>query len=90
MKKILVLILNLGFLTGCNPPPASAGLAKYPVKAVGFEDCTFGKMTAPYEENLIVVRCPNSTTTTNYEVPSGNSRRTVKVVVIDGIEYTSK
>lgn len=90
MKKILVLILSLGILTGCNPSPASADLANYPVKAVGFEDCTFGRMTAPYEVSITVVRCPNSTTTTNYNVPSGKSSRPVKVVVIDDIEYVPK
>ena len=90
MKKILVLILSLGILTGCEPSPASARLAKYPVKAVGFEDCTFGKMKAPYEESITVVRCPNSTTTTNYNVPSGKSTCPVKVVVIDNIEYLPK
>jgi hypothetical protein len=60
---------------------------KFPTKPEGFRDCTVARMvdTSGYQE-IIVMRCPKSTTTTSYSVTHGKSTDHFNNVVTDGVE----
>jgi hypothetical protein len=45
-------------------------------------DCTFVRLTASWNASIVVVRCPNSVTTTTVL----NKARTT-TIVIDGVKY---
>ena len=49
-------------------------------------DCKVYRINGPDAPNVLVVRCPNSSTTTRYQ--EGKATRTT--VVIDGVEYVQK
>jgi hypothetical protein len=80
MKKI---ILVLAFLAaGCVP---NRELGPEPDIPEGLKDCRIYRY-----ESALVLRCPNSTTSTKKVVSSGKSSVTHRSIVIDGVEYVEK
>lgn len=72
MKKIIFLILATISLTGCDTPADverrendwSQALRQTP----GLEDCQYHEVSAAgHSMSLLVIRCPHSDTTTNYQ-----------------------
>lgn len=95
MKKILI-TLALGFLlVGCEPNRANTTTAATESQATvalnltkGLEDCKLYWFT-PVENSrsISIVRCPNSTVSTNQEVTEGKVTHIQTTVTIDGVEY---
>lgn len=89
MKKLLIVMLLL--LTGCDRYEPSVSGTKIPALAdSGLNDCTRFEVipkTTYADRPEIVYRCPNSTTTTITEIPSGKTSYKQSIVLIDGKEY---
>lgn len=81
MLKILIPALAVNLLAGCSP---SIEVAEYPMPTE-LADCTQHRLSDGFNK-IIVVRCPNSTTSTTHRV--GKTSRTN--IVIDGVEYVPK
>ena len=82
MKKFL-LLASLVLLSACTPTTNS--IDGDFVKPSQLQDCQFYRMRDTSGVSYVVVRCPNSSTSTT---TSGKNKRTV--VVIDGKEYEEK
>jgi len=78
MKYLFIAVLVV--LAGCDQRPldqreySKSTLSKIPELA----DCLYIKI-----DNVRIFRCPNSSTTTAYTVPSGKSRKTVTTTVTE-------
>ena len=83
MKLILILGLALA-LMACEPE--TKDIKQNYIVPEELSDCTFTLMKNTDGESMRVVRCPNSTISTSYNV--GKTRQTT--VVIDGVEYIKK
>ena len=96
IKKFLI-PLAVGFLlVGCEPPRANTTTAATESQATvglnltkGLEDCKLYWFT-PVEDrrSITIVRCPNSTVSTNQEVTEGKITHVQTTITIDGVEYT--
>lgn len=81
MKKLLVGLIGLFVLTGCEPSTKEvSGQYRLPNE---LGDCKVYQLRAEHGGRLTVLRCPNTTTATT-EV---QGKTTVETVVIDGVEY---
>ena len=81
--KIGFVVVAVAVLAGCGP---SSVITNYPMPPE-LSDCSQYRLRAgDLGTTIVVVRCPNSTTSTTH--PVGKSRSTT--VVIDGVEYTPK
>ena len=97
MKKILLISILTLFLVGCEPPKANTTTAATESKATialnltkGLEDCKLYSFTpVEFERSITIVRCPNSTVSTNQEVIEDKVARVQTTITIDGIEYTA-
>ena len=96
MKKILTTLV-LGFLlVGCEPPSVNTTTAATESQATvalnltkGLEDCKlYWFTTGENSHSISIVRCPNSTVSTNQEVAEGKVTHVQTTVTIDGVEYT--
>lgn len=71
-------------ISGCTKPveqwesTASVDLTKI----IGLEDCMYQKVFTG-SINLHVIRCPNSTVSTNYQ----SGKAPMNIITIDGVEY---
>ena len=76
MNKIIIgCILSLVVLTGCEP---SSNKVEYPVLHEDLKDCKFYTISRNGLGKVLVVRCPNSSTTTSYM--DGKVSRNITVV----------
>lgn len=96
MKKILITLV-LGFLlVGCEPPSVNTTTAATESQATvalnltkGLEDCKLYWFTTGENSHPIsIVRCPNSTVSTNQEVAEGKVTHVQTTTTIDGVEDT--
>ena len=96
MKKILTTLV-LGFLlVGCEPPRDNTTIAAEESKSTvalnltkGLEDCKLYWFTpVEHERSITIVRCPNSTVSTNQEVAEGKVTHVQTTTTIDGVEDT--
>ena len=96
MKKILTTLV-LGFLlVGCEPPSVNTTTAATESQATvalnltkGLEDCKLYWFTpVEHERSITIVRCPNSTVSTNQEVAEGKVTHVQTTTTIDGVEDT--
>jgi ABC-type glycerol-3-phosphate transport system substrate-binding protein len=88
MKKlVLVLAVALG-LTACGGNSTSE--VHYQAWPVELKDCKAFYVKSETYQNLTIVRCPGSTTTTQYTVSSGKTSHTYSNIVVDGVEYVKK
>ena len=96
MKKILTTLV-LGFLlVGCEPPRDNTTIAAEESQATvalnltkGLEDCKLYWFTTGENSHPIsIVRCPNSTVSTNQEVAEGKVTHVQTTTTIDGVEDT--
>lgn len=83
-------ILLIVFITGCTQPSFSE--KKYLVLPDELSDCRFYNVDpGGLQNNITIVRCPNSSTTTQYTQSCGkNCTVTKNNFVIDGEEYIKK
>lgn len=82
MKKLIV-ILGVLMLAGCYD---RARIVNFPAMPPELADCKVYAINNTNGEHITVMRCPNSTTSTNYS--SGKTTRST--VVIDGETYEKK
>ena len=88
MNKFIGLIILTTILSGCDSSNERAVSYQNDIQfRDGLKDCQIFVVHDNVYENLVVVRCPKSSTSTNYSVPSGKSRRSVQTVVVDGVSY---
>lgn len=79
MKTILLVVLASAVLAGCDHRPldqreySKTTMSNIPELA----DCVYIKI-----DDVRIIRCPNSDTTTSYQVQSGKTRKTVTTTVI--------
>lgn len=80
MKYIALLAAVLA-LTACDRRPLDQReyTKQTMVNIPELADCTYIKI-----DDVRIFRCPNSSTTTSYDVPRGKSRKTVSTTVITG------
>jgi hypothetical protein len=85
MKKVLIILAGLFILglTGCDNKYSTMN---FPIIPDELKDCKFYNVQNEKGQSVNVVRCPNSATSTTYQV--GKTRSTT--VVIDGVEYIQK
>lgn len=82
MKK-LILILSLLVVSACTPVTSSSdGDFQKPTE---LQDCKFFNMRNSSGNVYVVVRCPNSATTT-----TSNGKHKKRVIVVDGVEFQEK
>lgn len=86
MKKILAIVLAVVALSGCEP---SAKEVVMEVMPKALEDCNVYEIKDRYNVTIRVMRCPNSTTSTNYTT-GGKSKKHHTNIVIDGETYEKK
>lgn len=86
MKYFIVLLALI--LCGCDPS-GSEITHTYSVMPEGLKDCKIYTISNGGRE-VTVVRCPNSSTSTQYTVRRGKTNASVYTVVIDGVEYERK
>lgn len=74
-------------LTGCVETHTEEVQGRYSMPDE-LRDCQMFDMESKSSQDIIVVRCPNSTTSTSYSYQSGKSRHERRSVVIDGVTFT--
>lgn len=83
MLKLATLLASVAFLAGCQP---HAEKLDFPVIPDGLKDCQFFKLgQGGLGRDIMVVRCPNSSTSTTYQQSNGKTTSSKTVVNIDGI-----
>lgn len=86
MKKLFAAIAVFIALAGCTP---SANEIFVEVMPKALEDCKLYEIKSSGGSSIKVMRCPNSTTSTNYD--TGGKHRTLHAnIVIDGVTYEKK
>ena len=95
MKKILTTLV-LGFLlVGCEPAKVNTTTAATESQATvalnltkGLEDCKlYWFKPSENSRSISIVRCPNSTVSTNQKVTEGKITHVQTTITIDGVEY---
>lgn len=93
MKKILI-VLPLLLLTACDEPIPQDQWKQGEVnmeRVAGFEDCIYTVFkTNTGGAPIRAIRCPNSSTSVNYDVPHGKTRTRMSVNTIDATERDVK
>ncbi|AND75324.1 hypothetical protein FDH01_gp298 [Acinetobacter phage vB_AbaM_ME3] len=93
MNKLFIITVTALLLTACNKPNTTTPGQEYVAgKALamtkGLEDCKLYKFQADtMDHELNIIRCPNSTVSTNQSVTEGKTTRLQTVVTIDGVDY---
>lgn len=85
-RKIFFFFIVL-FLSACSN---SASEVHYQAMPDGLKDCVVYYISDERAQNITVMRCPNSTTSTNYTVQSGKTTTHKTTIVVDGVEYIKK
>lgn len=89
MKSILILFTIALLVTGCDSdysPKNQTGKYDLPSELI---DCTVHEIDGQNVNEVTVIRCPHSDTTTTWSESCGkNCTRTKTTVILDGIEYT--
>jgi hypothetical protein len=82
MKKILLLSILVA-LAGCDNRPIDQ--REYSIRSLTgipeLSDCSYIKI-----DDIRIIRCPNSSTTTNYDVQSGKTKKRNSVTVVDEVQ----
>jgi hypothetical protein len=87
MKYILVSLLALTVI-GCGDGMPHTQTVSHAYELPNeLKDCTVSYMTSPTHYNLTVIRCPNSSVTTEWTEHQGKSTVQRTSITIDGIEY---
>lgn len=73
-------------LTGCVETHTEEVQGRYSMPDE-LRDCQMFDMESKSSQDIIVVRCPNSTTSTSYSYQSGKSHYERRSVVIDGVKF---
>lgn len=81
MKKVLALLAVTMVLSGCGPYPSEERTGIYELPD-GLRDCHIYRVSSSErgQRTLYVVRCPNSTTHTNYGGSKNDPSTTVSYV----------
>lgn len=96
MKKFLIPLI-LGFLmVGCELSKVNTTTAATESQATvalnltkGLEDCKlYWFKPSKNSRSISIVRCPNSTVSTNQKVTDGKITYVQTTITIDGVEYT--
>lgn len=86
MKKILITLLAVIALSGCEPSAREVIPEVIPKE---LQDCRLYELKNRAGEYMKIMRCPNSTTSTNYTT-GGKSKTHHTDIVIDGTTYEKK
>ena len=84
--KYIGLALVVILLTGCNETRTEEVQGKYIIPDE-LRDCQMFDMESKTSQDIIVVRCPNSATSTSHSYQSGTHRQERHTVVIDGVTF---
>ncbi len=84
--KYIGLVLVAILLTGCVETRTEEVQGKYNLPDE-LRDCQMFDMESKSSQDIIVVRCPNSTTSTSYSYQSGKTHHDRRSVVIDGVTF---
>lgn len=84
--KYLALTLIIGLLVGCGETRTEEIQTNYSLPHE-MRDCQMFDMTSQSSQDIIVVRCPNSTTSTSYSIQQGKTRVQRRSVVVDGVTF---
>lgn len=101
-NKIYICILALGLL-GCEPTAKNFN-EEYSVRPKHLQHCSIDRISDSTGTSLVVVYCPNATTTVRQPTKQGNSVTTIsdpyseynsfdssdEIVIIDGKEYVRR
>lgn len=85
--KLIVLLLSVFALVSCSSDYTPKDKTNSYVIPETLKDCNISELSGSLENDIIVVRCPLSTTSTTWTERSGKVNRTYTVVTIDGKEY---
>ena len=84
--KYIGLALVAILLTGCVETRTEEVQGEYSMPDE-LRDCQMFDMESKSSQDIIVVRCPNSTTSTSYSYQSGKAHYERRSVVIDGVKF---
>ena len=83
IHRLLLTLILTTLIGGCSN---SASEEYYPIKPPELKDCKIYRLNNDNGARITIARCPNSTTTTNYQ----SGKTTASVVVVDGVEYVER
>lgn len=84
--KYIALALFALLLTGCGETRTEEVQARYQMPD-GMHDCQVFDMVSQTAQDIIVVRCPLSSTSTSYSYTSGKTTHERRSVVVDGVTF---
>lgn len=91
MIRLILIILLLTLVIGCAKRDTReiSGAYKLPP---GLDDCSAFKLsTDDFDaDDIVVLRCPNSSTATTNRISQGKTTRVIRTVTIDGVTYEEK
>ena len=88
IMKTFLSILVLVLLSGCYSQEQRESSLAYAVSKIdGLSDCKSSIITTKGMHDLYVIRCPNSSTSTEYK--QGKSTY-IKTITVDGVKYEEK
>jgi len=79
----IIVLMSALFISGCENKYEEID---YPVRPPELNDCAIYRLSNSEGGSIVVVRCPNSTTSTTY--PQGKTQGSS--IVVDGVEYIPK
>lgn len=94
MKKLILIPLLFSLIACSEPNVSDPGSEDISTQALamtkGLEDCKlYNFKSDKFGHILNIIRCPNSTVSTNQAVPEGKTTRIQTVVTIDGVDYVA-
>lgn len=88
-RKLLLPLVVLPFLLSCNSSEGSGTnwttKKTMPLQAIGLEGCTYVELETPFGvPTLHIIRCPNSSTSTQWETGGNKNRQRHSLNTLDG------
>lgn len=85
--KLIAFLLSALVLVSCSSDYTPKDKTNKYILPETLQDCSINELSGNLENDIIVVRCPMSSTSTTWTERSGKVNRTYTVVNIDGKEY---
>jgi hypothetical protein len=87
MRNLVLGLLATVMFCGCSNGYQEKN---YPTKPPELSDCKVYYLHNDSGDNITVMRCPNSTTSSNYTTKAGKTIVHHTEIVVDGVQYAKK
>lgn len=91
MIRLILISILLTIITGCAKRETREISGSYTLPP-GLQDCSVFKLSTNdvVADDIVALRCPNSSTAVSNRVSQGKTTRVIRTVVIDGVTYEEK